>query len=290
VLGQAHGSLAAEPARERVAIVAVDLAEAFEPDRGAIEEALVRGLEAAGLDVVSPEQSRRRLEGHPDLMSCTSEECRRALAVTVGTDWLVQAEVTVSRRRYDVAIALIDASDGRKLADESIRCRASDPCPTVANNVGEVARELGRLGLKELQAAPHRAPPADAPPVLAGSTASVPPLPAAAVVAVAPPRAVAAARRPLLPWLTIGGGGALLATSAVLFAIDGRGVDCAPPPGDPGAHPVCLRVRDTRSTGLIVGAVGLAAAAGGVAWLLLDRRADTSVAIGPAGLLLQRRF
>jgi hypothetical protein len=71
--------------------------------------------------------------------------------------------VTASRRLYAVSLDMVDALDGRRLAGESVECRNTDPCPPVAANVGELARELGRKGRKEILLAARTAEPASRP-------------------------------------------------------------------------------------------------------------------------------
>jgi hypothetical protein len=275
----ARPAAAAPAAGEKVAVVSVAVAAELERDRPAIEEALVRGLEAAGLLVVPPAESRRLTEGRESLVACGAETCLLELARAVGAPSFVHASVTASRRLYAVSLDMVDALDGRRLASESVECRSTDPCPPVAANVGELARELGRKGRKEILLTARAAEPA-----AAETTRLV------ATPAPAPPAAPPSPVRRVLPWLTIGAGAGLLAAGGVLFALDGRGTDCAPaPPGD-GRKEICSDLRDTRTAAIVTGAAGLALAGGGLLWLLLQPATGTSVGVGPGGVLVAGRF
>lgn len=266
-----------------VAVTVVRLSPTLEPERASIEGALVRGLAAQGLAVIAPGDVRARLEGREELLACGAETCLLELARNVGAPYFVNADVNAARRLYSVSLRLLDSTDGRPLAIEGLECRASDPCPPVAANVEELARELGRKGFEELRVSGRTRPPARNAAAPLPPPRPVPdPIPDAALAA--PP-----ARRPrILPWALLAAGGALVGTSAALFALDGSGADCARVPSQP--TPVCQRLRDTRLPALATGVAGLGALVGSALWLALDHDTDTALALGPSHVLLRTSF
>jgi hypothetical protein len=268
-----------------LAVVSVNLAASLERQRPAIEGALARGLEVAELPVTAPGLARERLRGREALLPCAAESCLLEIARSVGTPFLVYAEVATARRFYSVQLRLIDSTDGRVLASEAVECRATDPCPPVPEQLAELARELGRKGGKEIRhlQAGRSGPAVE--PVGAGEPTAPAPSP--------PPPMPASAPEPrpprLFAWGLVGSGVVLLGTSAVLFAQDGAATDCMP--ARDGTR-VCRGTRQTRTPALVVGGAGLLAAGVGVALLLTSRNDDPAyrISVGPGGLALHGRF
>lgn len=262
--------LAEEP---RVALGPVHLQGSFEPHRRAIEANLARGLKTAGL-AVADEPSP------PETPLCATAACWAELAHRHESDLVVQADVTGVGRAYRLTLEVWNAAAGQSLAREELVCGSTDPCPTVARQVRELARELGRRARKRLNEAPP--PVAQLPPTppLPPATAAPPNLTLqASARPVPPPR-----RRRLLPWVAMGGGVVLLAVGTSLFFLDGSETDCR----QVTSGEVCFRLRDTRPTAYVVGALGAALTGGGLAWLLIGSHA--AVALGPTGLRLAGRF
>jgi hypothetical protein len=165
-------------------------------------------------------------------------------------------------------------------------CRARDPCPSLADHVRELARELGRKGRRQLEvkatvAVESRPAPPPPPPGLNAPLAPAREPPAPAPVA-------ASWVRQRLPWLLAGAGGAVVAAGVGLYALDGHGVRCAPPPA--GGPEVCQKQLNGKQPGLIAGAVGVALVGAGLGWLWLGPPLRASLTPDGGGVRVSGSF
>jgi hypothetical protein len=291
-----------EPPPTSAAVIAVDIGEAFTAQRRQIEEQLVLGLEASGLTVVAPAESRRRLAGQAALTRCADQapgDCWRALARAVGARLIGRALITsapaasvpagggggrAAARRYAITLELDDSRDGQPLARQSLVCRPRDPCPSLAGHVRELARELGRKGRRQLEVKTPMAaalPPGPPPPA---ALTEAPPPPAHE----APPAPAPGWVRRRLPWLLVGSGLAVAAAGVGLYALDGHGVRCAPPPA--GGRDVCQDQLDSKPAGTIAAAAGVALVGAGLGWLWLGPPLRASLPPEVTGVRVSGRF
>ncbi len=303
-------AFSAEPPA-RVALVSVALPRALLRNRIAFESAFVKGLGDGEIVAIPPAQVRSRLASlnKPELASCDTLACLAALRQIFGAPFVARAEVVSTRQRSAVTVKVLDTSDGRELAAETTECRATAPCPPLVNTADTVAHQASRKAATEIRlAAKLRAAPVVAAPAATAAAAqpagvataeeALPAMPAAGLPAAPAPAGLAslvpsppihapaaASKRPLAPWLLLAAGGSLIVGGAVLFGIDGDGVDCR----DTAGGRKCDRSRDTRLAGIVTGGLGLLGVlVGGV--VLFQSSQGTSVSIGRGGAALHGTY
>lgn len=279
--------------RPAVAIASLKTSPSLTRDREALELAVVRGMTEAGFDVQAPVLSQQRLAARTDV-ACSADTCLRQLADLTATRYLIQGEIASSKRSYSASFKLFDTTDGRQLASETIECRLADPCPPVADNVYEVARELGRKAQDEIGRAPPPAPPpipAPAVPRLPDTTVKPPaagdgPLPYPPPPTQRPERHVPVWRW-AAPAAVAAVGVAGVAWGIHLLRIDG-GTAC----DDNYAVPCAYKwSTGTRGTIFTVGGSLLVAGAGvDLVRLWWKSSRETTVGLVPGGVTLMGRF
>jgi hypothetical protein len=256
------------------AVMDLALAPTLEPDRAAIEAATRQGLVNAGWRLTSQYDTNRALSGAPQLDGCGFPSCLAAVAKVLGVRYIVDGDVTSSPKAYSIALRFWDAVRSRVIAEQRIECRAQDPCPPVADNMVDVARELGRLGRKAI-----------APAELSSERSAEP-----STSVAAPAARSRVDERPwwATPWVPIAVGGVVASVGLVLLGTDGLEVDCRETP----AGKRCLKVLDNRTRGVALVATGGALTASGLVWLALRGEPDDRLAIGvgPGTLSLRGSF
>jgi len=162
----------------------------------------------------------------------------------------------------------------------------------VANKIDQVARELGRKGIKLVvrdtgtQPAPVAAAPTNTIPPAAGDPNAPPPTNLISPPAdeSSPPHSSALR---IAGWAALGGGVALLGTSVAFFLYDGKQTDCQ----DTAAGNRCFKRYDGKPSGYILGGVGLASAlVGGYILLFPASSHPTTVALTSRGFLVGGEF
>jgi hypothetical protein len=241
---------------------------AAEQDR--LIAAIQTGLRAAGCEVVLG-------SARPD--SCTTADCWRKLAASNQvTDILV-----VSGGYKDLGWSLSfdhrDGASGARVGSERENC---DACPfdAMLEKARSTAQHMAESDRGEANAAVAAQPAArPAPPIPPGAVTEPEANPLTT-----PPTVSASESHPLWPIFLIAGGGAVLAGGIVLMAIDGRDTDCS--------QESCLRRYKTMTPGLILGGVGLAAAAVGIWQYIAWQPAGTTVSLrlGPGNFSLTGGF
>ncbi len=242
-------------ASETAAVVSIRLSPNLEHDRAALEHALVSALQNGGFQMIPPADVAMRLVGHDDLRTCSAELCLPDVARLVGTSFLVFGDVASTRRQYEIDLRVVDATDGRYLASETLDCSATDPCPPIAGGLADSARRLAERALREIALAGRGA--STGPPRVLSPAAATPPLAPSPRPPTVPERREAPAN--LGAAFLIGSGVALVVTSIALFALDGRGTDCQ-------RDGVCLRRRETTIPAVMTGILGLGATTAGFAY------------------------
>jgi hypothetical protein len=237
-----------------------------EQDR--LQSAIQSGLRAAGCEVV---------DGTSRSEKCTTVACWMKLAASVkATDILV---VTGGYKDlgWSLSFEHRSADTGARLGSEKENCDACqfeamvEKARSSAKHMAESDRaEATTSGAAQTEPSPSPALPN---PSALTSTESA-----------AQPAVASSEGHPLWPVFLMAGGGAVLAGGIVLMAIDGHDTDCS--------QDTCLRRYKTMTPGLILGGVGLAAAAVGIWQYVAWQPAGTTVSlrVGPGSLFLRGGF
>jgi hypothetical protein len=160
--------LAAGPAgaRVRVAIPEFQIEGGGSPALALqLQDGFVLGLVRAGVQVLDPVDTGRRLEGHPELQRCDSSPCLKAIGQLLDVKYAVRVRVEVAGNSYKT-VARVFSTEGSAPAALPIatKSKSCDVC-TVAE-AREIMLRLAdtlRAYLEE-PAAPLAPPPPAAPP------------------------------------------------------------------------------------------------------------------------------
>jgi hypothetical protein len=262
LVGAAFASTAAAAPRVGALVPTVRPPPAAEV-RDKLHDAVIRGIEAAGLDSQSGAETRIRFGASEELMSCSAPgPCAARASQALSADRVVASEVVVAGKDYVFRLKLLDPA-GREVA------HVEEPCDIC--NLREAEEALTAAATKLIttnkagitEAPRPAAPPAPAPaePAPVAPPRSEPtPAPAAATTPTAKPD-----KKPFpWRWVAIGSlavGVVGLAVGIPLVVIDGQPT-CNPGNGlDPRRN--CPEVYDTVGGGgtmLAFGVAGLAAA------------------------------
>jgi hypothetical protein len=138
-----------------------------------LQDGFVLGLVRAGLQVLDPIDTARRLDGHPELQHCDASPCLKAIGQLLEVGYVVRAKVEVAGNSYKSVVRLFStegaAPAALPIATESKSC---DVC-TVAEARATMLRlaDALRAHIDELTPAPPPPPPPapkPAPPRLLG--------------------------------------------------------------------------------------------------------------------------
>ena len=153
-------------ARTRVAIPDFQVEGGPPPALGIqLQDGFVLGLVRAGVQVLDPIDTARRLDGHPELQHCDASPCLKAIGQLLDVRYVVRAKVDVSGNSYKSVVRLFStegaAPAALPIATESKSC---DVC-TVAEARATMLRlaDALRAHIDELTP-PAAPPPAPAPP------------------------------------------------------------------------------------------------------------------------------
>jgi hypothetical protein len=117
-------------AKPVVAVVSVKTPPALDGDRAAIESSVTRGLESAGWKVIGLAETTRLVGKNKTLLGCEGELCAIELAHITKTVYLVWAEANAGKRKYNISLKLLDASDaGKPMTSEHGECSAREVAP-----------------------------------------------------------------------------------------------------------------------------------------------------------------
>jgi hypothetical protein len=277
--------VAADPSRERAALVAIDLG----PNapiylRATAASQLEAGLTAAGYELVPADEVSARLTGA--LASCRGGTCVRLVGAALGARSLVFVTIDGSEEHTAFAMRVHDGRTGEleaELHEVCTRCGQTE----FSVRLGAAAATLHARALAHREAAsPAKALPEPAP----GLT------PAPPAREASPGPAPSPASRSIVPGILVGVAGAIAVGGGLyLMAIDGDGT-CArgdqpvyPAPGavirypDPSDldHFVCRKVYETQAPGITAAGVGVAALAAGVALVVRARTRGRSAEVAP---------
>lgn len=167
------GVASAAPARARVAIPDFQIDGNPPPALGIqLQDGFVLGLVRAGVQVLDPIDTARRLDGHPELQRCDASPCLKAIGQLLDVGYVVRAKVEVAGNSYKSVVRLFStegaAPAALPIATESKSC---DVC-TVAEARATMLRlaDALRAHIDELTPAapPPPPPPPPAPPRLVG--------------------------------------------------------------------------------------------------------------------------
>jgi hypothetical protein len=167
------GMASAAQARTRVAIPDFQIDGGPPPALGIqLQDGFVLGLVRAGVQVLDPIDTARRLDGHPELQHCDASPCLKAIGQILDVGYVVRAKVEVAGNSYKSVVRLFStegaAPAALPIATESKSC---DVC-TVAEARATMLRlaDALRAHIDELTPpAPPPPPPAQpAPPHLVG--------------------------------------------------------------------------------------------------------------------------
>ncbi len=151
-------------ARTRVAIPDFQIDGSPPPALGIqLQDGFVLGLVRAGVQVLDPIDTAKRLEGHPELQHCDASPCLKAIGQLLDVGYVVRAKVEVAGNSYKSVVRLFStegaAPAALPIATESKSC---DVC-TVAEARATMLRlaDALRAHIDELT------PPVPPPPPLA---------------------------------------------------------------------------------------------------------------------------
>jgi hypothetical protein len=172
--------LAAAPAsaRVRVAIPEVQIEGGGSPALVLqLQDGFVLGLVRAGIQVLDPVDTGRRLEGHPELQRCDTSPCLKAIGQLLDVKYVVRVRVDVAGNTYKTVARLFSTEGAVPAAlPVATKSKTCDVC-TVAE-AREIMLRLAdalRAHLEEpvVAAAPAPAPPPAPPSVAVPVTAAM---------------------------------------------------------------------------------------------------------------------
>ncbi|MDB4965954.1 MAG: hypothetical protein JWN44_1643 [Myxococcales bacterium] len=249
--------------------------------RDRFHEAVTRGLQSGGDEVVAAAEVRLRLGATEEMLNCAgSGGCVARAAQALRVERVVTTDIDVSGKDYTVRMRLLDAV-GRELA------KADEPCDicTLKEADEAVARAASKL------AAAARALPGDAPP--SSSTPSTvenpPPPPKSETVpmkaepmppkvdnpAVNPSEPAPLVRREkkAFPWRPVAIASLAVGLVGVVVGIPLLAIDGQPTCNSPNPRMSCPEVYNTVGGGAAMLTVGLAGVAASGALFYFDHRA-----------------
>src|SRR3954471_16538386 len=120
-------------ARVRVAIPEFQLDGAPPPALGLqLQDGFVLGFVRAGVQVIDPVDTAKRLEGHPELQHCDASPCLKAMGQLLDVRYVVRLRIDVAGNSYK-SVARVFSTEGSAPAalPISTRSKTCDVC-TVA--------------------------------------------------------------------------------------------------------------------------------------------------------------
>src|ERR1700722_9825617 len=159
------GVASAAPAGTRVAIPDFQIDGGSTPALGIqLQDGFVLGLVRAGVQVLDPIDTARRLDGHPELQRCDASPCLKAIGQILDVGYVVRARVEVAGNSYKSVVRLFStegaAPAALPIATESKSC---DVC-TVAEARGRMLKLADALRGHTDELTPPAAPAPPAPP------------------------------------------------------------------------------------------------------------------------------
>jgi hypothetical protein len=161
--------LAAKPAnaRMRVAIPELQVEGGGSPALALqLQDGFVLGLVRAGIQVLDPVDTGRRLDGHPELQRCDTSPCLKAIGQLLDVKYVVRVRVDVAGNTYKTVARLFSTEGAVPAAlPVATKSKACDVC-TVAE-AREIMLKLAdalRAHLEETVVAPAADPPPPPPP------------------------------------------------------------------------------------------------------------------------------
>lgn len=234
------GAARAAQARARVTIPEFQLEGGAPPALALqLQDGFVLGLVRAGVQVIDPTDTARKLEGHPELQRCDSSPCLKAIGQLLDVGYLVRVKIDVAGNSYKGVVRLFStegaAPAALPIATESKSCEVC----TVAEARSTMLKlaDAIRSHIEEPPPPPPPPPPAlppPAPPHLAGPMLVA----MAGALAVAAGAVVLAGNGPCtgttcsegrqrnaMGGVLIGAGAALAVTGAYVTVVRMRGTD-----------------------------------------------------------------
>src|ERR1035438_3120339 len=99
-------------ARTRVAIPDFQVEGGPPPALGIqLQDGFVLGLVRAGVQVLDPIDTARRLDGHPELQHCDASPCLKAIGQLLDVGYVVRAKVEVAGNSYK-SVARLFSTEG----------------------------------------------------------------------------------------------------------------------------------------------------------------------------------
>ena len=196
------GSAQAATGKVRVAIPEFQLEGSPPPALGIqLQDGFVLGWVRAGVQVLDPTDTAKKLETHPELQRCDASPCLKAIGQLLDVGYIVRVKVDVAGNSYKTVGRLFTtegaAPAALPIATESKSC---DVC-TVAEARGVMLRLADALRSRiEDNTMPPPAPPPPTPP--------------------SPPRLVGPIVLAMIGALAVGAGAAILATNPSCTAAD----------------------------------------------------------------------
>jgi hypothetical protein len=139
-------------AAPRVAVLPMEFeGRVPEVSRVSLNERLVEGLAGAGFEVSAGDVLKEALSGGPDPDRCHAPACYKQIASKLGLEFLVIAQLKIKERNYDLKLQLVNR-DGKPAAEARDAC---DLC-----GMQEVGEKLDKLATSLMSHAVRRNDPA----------------------------------------------------------------------------------------------------------------------------------
>jgi hypothetical protein len=244
--------------------------------RDRFHEAVTRGLQTGGDDVIGAAEVRLRLGASEEMLACAGTgPCVAHVAQTLNIDRAVATEIDVTGKDYAIKLRLVDAV-GRELA------KVDEPCDicTVKEADEAVARAAAKLAAAEKSLPPEASatketvpPKVETPPKLEQPPPKVeqppPPTPEPTPT---PPPAPQAEKRPF-PWRAVAISSLAVGLVGVVVGIPLLAIDGQPTCSQPNPKLTCPDVYNTVGGGAALLSLGLAGVAASGVLFYFDHRA-----------------
>ena len=251
--------------------------------RDRFHEAVTRGLQTGGDEIVPAAEVRLRLGLSEEMLNCGGGACVARAAQALRIDRIVATDIDVSGKDYAIKLRLLDAV-GRELAKADEPCdictvkEADEALARAATKIAAAARALpGETPPTPRTETPPPPPKAEAPPPPAPKL-EPPPLPKADVPPQASEPTTTALMRPEkrgFPWRPVAIASLAVGLVGIVSGIPLLAIDGQPTCNLPNPKQACPDVYNTVGGGAALLTIGLAGVAASGALFYLDHRART---------------
>jgi hypothetical protein len=285
------GSSTAAAAGARGAALVPSVRPAAAPElRDRFHEAITRGLQTGGEEMLGAAEVRLRLGATEEMLACSGTgACVARAAQTLHVDHVIASEVDVTGKDYVIKLRLLDAV-GRELA------KVDEPCDicTVKEAEEAVARAGGKLAAAAKALPAETAPPATVettpPPKVETPPPKVETPPSKVEVVTSTPQPdltppPAQPEKKMFPWRPLAISSLVLGVVGLAIGIPLLAIDGNPTCSSPNPRTSCPEVYNTLGGGAAMLTVGVLGLAGSGVLFYLDHRARKRAAAPSVSLV-----